>query len=186
MCCLESFFFSFIFISWRLITLQHCSGFCHTLKWISHGFTCIPHPSRPSHLPLHPIPLGLPSAPGPSTCLMHPTWAGDQNLLTLFHLYGMLTYYGKRHMWEGVCVPSHFIRHQLCNLMGCSPPGSSVHSILQPRILEWVTMLPPGGLPDPGIKPTLLTFSTLVGGFFTTITTWEAHTWKHCAMNHLF
>ena len=32
------FFFSFIFISWRLITLQHCSGFCHTLKWISHGF----------------------------------------------------------------------------------------------------------------------------------------------------
>ena len=24
-----SFFFSFIFISWRLITLQYCSGFCH-------------------------------------------------------------------------------------------------------------------------------------------------------------
>ena len=75
------FFFIFIFlISWRLITLQYCSGFCHTLKWISHGFTCVPHPDPPSHLPLHPIPLGLPSAPGPSTCLMHPTWAGD-----LFH-----------------------------------------------------------------------------------------------------
>ena len=27
--------------------------------------------------------LGLPSAPGPSTCLMHPTWAGD-----LFHPEG--------------------------------------------------------------------------------------------------
>ena len=25
------FFFSFIFISWRLITLQYCGGFCHTL-----------------------------------------------------------------------------------------------------------------------------------------------------------
>ena len=24
-------FFSFIFISWRLITLLYCSGFCHTL-----------------------------------------------------------------------------------------------------------------------------------------------------------
>ena len=24
-------FKSFIFISWRLITLQYCSGFCHTL-----------------------------------------------------------------------------------------------------------------------------------------------------------
>ena len=76
------FFFSFIFISWRLITSQHFSGFCHTLTGISHGVTCIPHPDPPSHLPLHPIPLGLPSAPGPSTCLMHPAWAGD-----LFH-YG--------------------------------------------------------------------------------------------------
>ena len=65
------FNFYFIFISWRLITLQYCSGFCHTLTWISHGFTCIPHPDPPSHLSLHPIPLGLPSAPGPSTCLMH-------------------------------------------------------------------------------------------------------------------
>ena len=35
------FFFSFIFISWRIITLQYCSGFCLTLTWISHGFTCI-------------------------------------------------------------------------------------------------------------------------------------------------
>ena len=26
--------FSFIFISWRLITLQYCSGFCHTLTRI--------------------------------------------------------------------------------------------------------------------------------------------------------
>ena len=25
------FFFLFIFIHWRLITLQYCSGFCHTL-----------------------------------------------------------------------------------------------------------------------------------------------------------
>ena len=25
------YFFSFIFISWKLITLQYCSGFCHTL-----------------------------------------------------------------------------------------------------------------------------------------------------------
>ena len=47
-------FFSFIFISQRLITLQYCSGFCHTLTWISHGFTCVPHPDPPSRLP--PIP----------------------------------------------------------------------------------------------------------------------------------
>ena len=28
----------------------------------------------PPPLPLRPIPLGLPSAQGPSTCLMHPTY----------------------------------------------------------------------------------------------------------------
>ena len=28
----------------------------------------------------------------------------------------------------------------LCNPMNCSPPGSSVHGILQARILEWVAM----------------------------------------------
>ena len=28
----------------------------------------------------------------------------------------------------------------LCDLMGCSPPGSSVHGVLQARILEWVVI----------------------------------------------
>ena len=74
---LKLFFFSFIFISWRLITLQYCSDFCHTLTWISHGFTCVPHPDPPSHLPPHLIPLGLPSAPALSTCFMHTTSASD-------------------------------------------------------------------------------------------------------------
>ena len=78
------FFFFSVFTSNFLFILFYfffiCSEFCHTLKWNSHGFTCVPHLDPPSHLPLHPIPLGLPSAPGPSACLMHPTWAGD-----LFH-----------------------------------------------------------------------------------------------------
>ena len=80
LCGFSYFLYSFIFISWRLIISQHCSGFCHTLTWISQGYTCIPHPDPPYHLPLHPIPLGLPSAPVMSTCLMNPTCAGD-----LFH-----------------------------------------------------------------------------------------------------
>ena len=28
----------------------------------------------------------------------------------------------------------------LCDLMDCSPPGSSIHGILQARILEWVAI----------------------------------------------
>ena len=34
-------------------------------------------------------------------------------------------------------------------------PGSSVHGVLQARILEWVTFLSSGDLPDPGIEPAL-------------------------------
>ena len=41
--------------------------FCHTLTWISHGFTCVPHPDPPSRVPLHPIlsvfPVHKPWAP---------------------------------------------------------------------------------------------------------------------------
>ena len=41
------FFFPIIVISWTLIALQYCSGFRHTLTWISSGFTCVPHPEPP-------------------------------------------------------------------------------------------------------------------------------------------
>ena len=41
----------------------------------------------------------------------------------------------------------------LCNPMGYTAPGSSVHGILQARILEWVAIPSPGDLPNPGIKP---------------------------------
>ena len=41
----------------------------------------------------------------------------------------------------------------LCNPMGCSPPGSSVHEILQVRILEWVAIPYSRARPDPGIEP---------------------------------
>ena len=42
----------------------------------------------------------------------------------------------------------------LCDPMDCSLPGSSVHGILQARILEWVAIsFFPGDLPDPGVEP---------------------------------
>ena len=41
--------------------------------------------------------------------------------------------------------------------MDCRSPGSSVHGILQARILECVPMLsPPGDLPDTGVESDLL------------------------------
>ena len=38
------------------------------------------------------------------------------------------------------CILSHFGRVRLCNPMDYSPPGSSVHGILQARTLEWAAM----------------------------------------------
>ena len=46
-----------------------------------------------------------------------------------------------------------------------SPTGSSVHGILQARILEWAAFPSPGDLPNPGIE--LLSLA-LAGGLFTT------------------
>ena len=41
----------------------------------------------------------------------------------------------------------------LCGPMDCIPPSSSVHGILQARILEWVAISSSGELPNPEIKP---------------------------------
>ena len=53
----------------------------------------------------------------------------------------------------------------LCDPMDWCQPGSSVHGILEARILGWVAFPSPGGLPHPGIK---LESPALAGGFFAT------------------
>ena len=63
------------------------------------------------------------------------------------------------------CVPSCFSCVWLCDPVDCSLPGSSVHGILQARILEWVAMASSRRLSwhrdrTPG--------SCIAGGFFTT------------------
>ena len=40
----------------------------------------------------------------------------------------------------------------VCDLMDYSPSGSSVHGILQARILEWLPFSSPGDLPNPRIE----------------------------------
>ena len=63
-------------------------------------------------------------------------------------------------------VLSHFGLVRPCSPMDCSLPGSTIHGVLQARILEWVPS--PGDLPNPGIKPPSLIAPALAGGFFTT------------------
>ena len=64
-----------------------------------------------------------------------------------------------------VCVQSCLT---LSDPMDCSPPGSSVHGILQAKYWSGPPFLSPGELPQPGIKPTSLASPALAGGFFTT------------------
>ena len=52
----------------------------------------------------------------------------------------------------GALVTKSCLTPDACNPMDCSLPGSSVHGILQARILEWVAISFPGDLPDPGIE----------------------------------
>ena len=76
--------------------------------------------------------------------------------------------------------------------MDHSPPGSSVHGVLQAVILgHGLPCPPPGDLPDPGTEPTSLMSPALAGGFFTTSATGEAHTlhtrysFSVCSQKHL-
>ena len=73
--------FKIIYFNWRLITLQYCGGFCHTLIWISHGCACAPHPEPPSHLPPPPSLWVVPVYRLWVPCFMHQTWTGH-----LFHI----------------------------------------------------------------------------------------------------
>ena len=60
----------------------------------------------------------------------------------------------------------------LCDPINCSPKGSSVHGILQARILEWVALPFSRGSSQPRDGTSV---SCIAGGFLTIHTTWEAH-----------
>ena len=55
----------------------------------------------------------------------------------------------------------------LCNPLDCTPPGFSVHGILQARILEWVAMPSSRGSSQPRDRIHISFISRFAGGFFT-------------------
>jgi len=56
--------------------------------------------------------------------------------------------------------------------MDCSPPGSSVHGILQARILEWAAMPSSSRSSQPREGTSVSDVFCIVGGFFTTSATY--------------
>ena len=72
----------------------------------------------------------------------------------------------------GVCVLVAQLCPALCEHMDCSPPGSSVHGILQARVLEWVAISSSRGtFPIQGSKPGLSHFKSILYH----LTTRESH-----------
>ena len=59
----------------------------------------------------------------------------------------------------------------LCDPVDRSPPGSSVHGILQARVLEWVAM--------PSSRGSFQHTSPALGGGFFTTSTWNPNLGKH-------
>ena len=72
--------------------------------------------------------------------------------------------------WTHLCVSAKSLQLYLtlCNPMDSSPPGSSVHGILQARILEWVAMASSRGTSQPRDQTCISWDSCTAGGFFTT------------------
>ena len=65
---------------------------------------------------------------------------GSRRLRCCFRDLGKSTRQGT--LYQGLAWKCSLLSHvQLfCNMMDCSPPGSSVHEIFQARILEWVAI----------------------------------------------
>ena len=96
-----------------------------------------------------------------SICCTHVSINGDK------YLQGYIS--------ANVCCAAESLQSclTLCNPMDCSPTDSSVHWILQARMLEWVAMPFSRDLPDSVIEPSqfsnparFLTFPALGGEFF--------------------
>ena len=78
------------------------------------------------------------------------------------------------YMCEHVCWVAQLCP-ALCNLMYYSPPGSSVHGILQARILGWVAVSFSRGSSQPRDQTQASSVSCTAGRFFTTAPPGEAH-----------
>ena len=76
-------------------------------------------------------------------------------------------------LWPNMksCVSRSIVSHSLCDPVDCSLPGSSLHGILQARILEWVAIPFCRGSSQPRDRTQV---SCIAGRFFTIWATREA------------
>ena len=75
------------------------------------------------------------------------------------------------YIWKSSVSASHKSCPTLCNPRDCGPPGSSIHGILQARMLQWVAI--PTSRGSSWLRDWTRVFG-IAGGFFTVSATGEA------------
>ena len=160
-----------LFFNWRIIALQYCVGFCHTLAQFSHRYAYVPCLLNlpPASHPIHPTP-GCHREPDLSSLchVAHFQWLFVLHMVIyVFACYSL----NLSHLllpWLSpqvcsLCLHLHCetesvtqSRPSLCNPVNCSPPDFSVLGILQARILEWVAIPFSRGSSQPGDQTQVL------------------------------
>ena len=112
----------------------------------------------------------------PEFARIHVYWVSDANHLILGHLLLLLSsiFPSIRIFSNALTMCAKLLQSclTLCNPMDYNLPGSSVHGILQARILEWIAVPSSRGSYQPGME---LVSPALAGRFFTTSPTWKAY-----------
>ena len=102
------------------------------------------------------------------SCIGH--YRGLRRVPCLYNRFLLVIYL----IYMRACVLICFSCVRLCDTMNCSPPGSSVHGILQARILEWAAMPSSRGSSRPRGR-THISYVSCIGKWdLYTSTTWEA------------
>ena len=122
----------------------------HRVSWAEKEHPIPPSPALP--------PTGL--CPGPQFPQLQPGLMTTPHHRAVWRPLGKACERMPAPSWvrsRSVCAKSLQSYLTLCNPMDCSPPGSSVHGILQARTLEWVAMPSSrGSFPTQGSDPRLL------------------------------
>ena len=133
------------------------------------------------------IPEGFTGSPCSGRIWVNESWNWTQlcrhHLINHKQAWGLeiMSPWGENYyMNHSTCMLGRFCQIWLCNTMDYSPLGSSVHGLLQARILEWVAMPSSKGSSPPRNQNRIYSISCIADGFFTAEPSGKPQ--NHCRM----
>ena len=106
-------------------------------------------------------------------CYVAPGWEGHLGENGYLYMHGWVPWlftWNCHNIVNRLCMRAQSLQScpTLCDPVDCSPPGSSIHGILQARILEWIAFSFSKGSSQPGDWTLVSCISCIADGFFTT------------------